>query len=68
MTRGAGRPADPRREAIMRKFEITRRQNRERLTPALLEQLENCKSDTARRLLLGRPPKKERDGRVCDPQ
>jgi hypothetical protein len=57
MTRGAGRPADPRREAIMRKFEITRRQN-----------LENCKSDTARRLLLGRPPKKERDGRVCDPQ
>jgi hypothetical protein len=47
-----GRPGDERRRAWGLRFGLTKRQ-RENLTPSLMEQLELCKSDAARRLIMG---------------
>ena len=48
--RGPGRPADPRVKQYMERFGLSRKVFRRR---TLLDQLDACQSDEARRLLLG---------------
>ena len=48
--RKRGRKIDPRREALAREYELSQKQRR-RLN---LEQMEGCKDDAARRLLVGK--------------
>ena len=48
--RGPGRPADPRVKQYMERFGLSRKVCRRR---KLLDQLDACQSDEARRLLLG---------------
>ena len=48
--RGPGRPADPRVKQYMERFGLSRKVFRRR---KLLDQLDACQSDEARRLLLG---------------
>jgi hypothetical protein len=46
-----GRPGNVQRRAVMRKFHLTYRPTKMPLS--MVEQLLNCKDDSARRLLLG---------------
>ena len=48
--RGPGRPADPRVKQYMERFGLSRKVFRRR---KLLDQLDACQSDEARRILLG---------------
>lgn len=48
-----GRPADPRRENYRVRFSLSRKRTDNRMRPADFDQLDRCKSDEARRILLG---------------
>ena len=53
MIEKVGRPADPRRADVMRRFRLHIVHPERFLPRRFLVQLSNCKSDEARRLLLG---------------
>lgn len=48
-----GRPRNQKRDGYVQAYSLTRRQSDNRLTPESMAQLDACKDDMARRLLLG---------------
>jgi hypothetical protein len=48
-----GRPCDPRRQMYADRFYLTEKVAKHGLTDAFLDQLDKCKDDASRRLLLG---------------
>jgi hypothetical protein len=62
--RRSGPKLDPRREAYKAKYALRPDRNssaRKQLSESFLDQLDNCKSEEARRILLGKT-RKEKDG------
>lgn len=57
------RPPNPRREFYIEHFNLALVNPRNRLPVSLLEQLDACKDDDARRILLGISEEKEREDR-----
>jgi hypothetical protein len=47
------RPPDPEKDDLVEKFKLTQEQRHKLLHGLLLEQLRQCQSDEARRILLG---------------
>jgi hypothetical protein len=51
--RKRGRKPNPRREAYIKRYKITLTNARRLLTIKVMDQLDMCRSDAARRILLG---------------